>query len=286
MSIQTTIAASVDTLPPSLARIARAVADNPTRVIDSTITELATSCDTSVASVVRFCRAIGVPGYAELRRALAAEIGRESVNFGSNNGFGAEIAAEDSLRDAAGKIAALERLAIEETVERLDYDALGAAAEAIESSGRILLFGIGASRLAASDLGHKLLRIGLNAIALEDAHEAAAAASLLVSPTVAIGFSHSGTTPETVHFLRAARASGATTVGVTGSSTSPLAAAADLALTTHARESRFRAGAMVSRIAQLALVDCLFIGAAQLRRDVAVDALARSAAATGALRGD
>lgn len=286
MSIQTTIAASVDTLPPSLARIARAVADNPTQVIESTITELAASCDTSVASVVRFCRVIGVSGYAALRRTLAAELGRESVNFGTNSGFGAEIAADDSLRDAARKLAALERLAIEETVERLDYDALGAAAEAIEGSGRILLFGIGASRLAAADLGHKLLRIGHNAIALDDAHEASAAAALRTSPTVAIGFSNSGTTPEAVLFLQAARDTGATTIGITGAGASPLARASDHLLLTHARESRFRAGAMVSRIAQLALVDCLFIGAAQLRRDVAVDALERSAAATRALRGE
>lgn len=86
-------------------------------------------------------------------------------------------------------------------------------------------------------------------------------------------------------FLQAARDTGATTIGITGAGTSPLARASDHLLLTHARESRFRAGAMVSRIAQLALVDCLFIGAAQLRRDVAVDALERSAAATRALRG-
>lgn len=286
MSIQTTIAASVDTLPPSLARIARVVADDPTQVIESTITELALTCSTSVASIVRFCRAIGVSGYAALRRALAAELGRESVQLGTNSGFGAEIAADDSLRTAAAKLAALERLAIEETVERLDYDALAAAASAIDSAGRILLFGIGASRLAASDLGHKLLRIGHNAIALDDAHEASAAAALHTAPTVAIGFSNSGTTPESVRFLQSARSTGATTIGISGSISSPLIRASDHALITHARESRFRAGAMVSRIAQLALVDCLFIGAAQLRRDIAVDALKRSAAATLALRGD
>lgn len=286
MSIQTTIAASVDTLPPSLARIARVVADDPTKVIESTITELAAACDTSVASIVRFCRAIGVSGYAALRRSLAAELGRESVQLGTHTGFGAEIAADDSLRTAAAKLAALERLAIEETVERLDYDALAAAASAIDGAGRILLFGIGASRLAAADLGHKLLRIGHNAIALDDAHEASAAAALHAAPTVAIGFSNSGTTPESVRFLQSARATGATTIGIAGTMSSPLIRASDHALITHARESRFRAGAMVSRIAQLALVDCLFIAAAQLRREVAVDALARSAAATLALRGD
>ncbi|WP_258567130.1 hypothetical protein [Microbacterium sp. Se5.02b] len=50
------------------------------------------------------------------------------------------------------------------------------------------------------------------------------------------------------------------------------------------RESAFRAGAMVSRIAQLALVDCLFIGVAKRRFAETVDALQRTRQATNALR--
>ncbi len=87
MSIQTTIASAAEKLPPSLARIARTIADDPTIVVDSTITEIAARCDTSVASVVRFCRTIGVNGYAALRMALATELGRESVQFPAASGF-------------------------------------------------------------------------------------------------------------------------------------------------------------------------------------------------------
>ncbi|WEK62479.1 MAG: MurR/RpiR family transcriptional regulator [Candidatus Microbacterium colombiense] len=286
MSVQTTIATAAETLPPSLARIARVISDNPTTAVESTISELAELCNTSVASVVRFCRAIGLRGYAALRMALAAELGRESVQFSAPAGFGSEIAVGDSLREAAGKIAALELLAIEETVAGLDYDVLAAAVDAIDQSKRILLFGVGASRLVADDLGHKLLRIGRSAIVLSDAHEASAAAALTAKKSVAIGFSNSGTTNETLRFLRTARAAGTTTIGVTSAADSPLAEAADHALFTHARESRFRAGAMVSRIAQLALVDCIFVGVAQRRHAHTVHALQRTADAAQALRGE
>jgi DNA-binding MurR/RpiR family transcriptional regulator len=286
MSIQTTIATAVETLPPSLARIARTVRDNPSIVVDCTINELAAACETSVASVVRFCRSIGVSGYAALRVSLATELGRESVQFKEPRGFGSEISAADSLREATAKIAALELLAIEETIGNLDYDALESAIDAIDDADRLLRFGIGASRLAADDLGHKLLRIGRSAIVLSDAHEASAAAALTATKSVAIGFSYSGTTFETLRFLQTARATGTATIAIAGAADSPVAREADHVLLTHARESRFRAGAMVSRIAQLALVDALFIGVAQRRHAHSVHALQRTADATRSLRGE
>lgn len=286
MSIQTTIATAVETLPPSLARIARVIGDDPVMVTTSTITQLAAACDTSVASVVRFCRTIGLTGYPALRMALATELGRESAQLSAPTWFGSEISVGDSLRDATAKVAALEALAIEETVGNLDYDVLDAAIDAIDKAHRILLFGVGASRLVADDLGHKLLRIGRTAIVLSDAHEASAAAALGATRSVAIGFSNSGTTIETVRFLQAARSAGTTTIGVTSAADTPLAEASDRTLLTHAREPRFRAGAMVSRIAQLALVDCVFLGVAQRRHAHTVHALERTADAARALRGE
>lgn len=280
MSVQTTIAAVIDSLPPSLARIAHAVAQTPSIVVDSTITELASTCETSVASVIRFCRAIGVDGYAALRMAVAAELGRESVQFGSRPAFGSEISAADSLREATAKVAALEVLAIEETIASLDYDALENAVDAVAGADRVVLFGVGASGLAAADLSQKLLRIGRLAVVTSDSHEATAVAALGTPASVAIGLSHSGTTRETVTFLQTARDAGSVTIAITGGGASPLAAEADHALVTHAREPRLRAGAMVSRVAQLAVVDCLFVGIGQRRHEAAVDALQRTAEAT------
>lgn len=284
MSIQSTIEAAASTLPPSLARIAAVVRENPSVVIDKTINELAAECHTSVASVVRFCRAIGFSGYAPLRMGLASELGKEAAQFSARGAYGSEISDDDTLREAVSKVAALELLAIEETVAQLDFDVLEGAIDAIDRADRILLYGIGASRFVAEDLAHKLLRVGRNAHLLADSHEAIAASVVQAAPTVAIGFSHGGSTTETVRFLETARASGSATVAVTSAKGSPLARAADHALFTEVRESSFRAGAMVSRIAQLTLVDCLFIGVAKRRYAETVDALHRTRQATRLLR--
>ncbi|WP_244632458.1 MurR/RpiR family transcriptional regulator [Microbacterium sp. Se63.02b] len=221
MSIQSTIEAAASTLPPSLARIAAVVRENPSIVIDKTINELAEECHTSVASVVRFCRAIGFSGYAPLRMALATELGKEAAQFSARGAYGSEISDEDSLQEAVSKLAALELLAIEETVARLDFDVLEAAIDAIDGADRILLYGIGASQFVAEDLAHKLLRVGRNAHVLSDSHEAVAASVLQSAPTVAIGFSHAGSTIETVRFLETARANGSATVAVTSAKDSP-----------------------------------------------------------------
>jgi len=257
-------------------RIADALRQKPAIVREMTISELAASCGTSVASVVRFCRAVGLSGYAELRMALATELGKESAQFGATLTLGAEIAQSDSLKEMAAKVASLEMLAIEETVAALDFRALGRIVSALDKAQRILLFGIGASQFVAQDLHHKLFRIGRNAFLMSDAHEAWSAALLSPKGTVAIGFSHSGATADTVQFLDLARESGALTVAVTSVEESALARAAQERLITHARESALRAGAMVSRIAQLAVVDCLFLGVARLRYDQTIDALKRT----------
>jgi DNA-binding MurR/RpiR family transcriptional regulator len=276
MGIQSNIEASAANFTPTMRRIAKAIRDNPAIVLEKTISQIAEICDTSVASVVRFCRAVGVSGYAELRMSLATELGKEAAQFGSGLTLGAEIARTDTLEAMAAKVASLEMLAIEETVSNLDFKVLGRVVAALEKAQRILLFGIGASHFVAQDLHHKLFRVGRNAFLLTDAHEAWSAALLSPRYTVAIGFSHSGTTADTIKFLEIARQNGALTVAITGAPGSELVRAADEHLITHARESSLRAGAMVSRISQLVLVDCLFLGVARLRYEQTIDALKRT----------
>jgi DNA-binding MurR/RpiR family transcriptional regulator len=276
LGIQSTIEASAAKFTPAMQRVASVIREQPGVVLDQTISELAKTCETSVASIVRFCRALGLSGYAQLRMSLATELGKEAAQFGSGLTLGAEIAQSDSLQDMASKIASLEILAIDETVSSLDYRALERVVAAIDRAERILLFGIGASQFVAQDLHHKLFRIGRNAFLLADPHEAWTAALLSPEGTVALGFSHSGATADTVRYVEIARQAGALTVALTGAPDSPLALAADECLISRARESRLRAGAMVSRIAQLAIVDCLFLGVARQRYEQTVDALRRT----------
>jgi len=273
MNVQSTIDAVADTLTPSLRRIARTIRANPATAIDNTINELAELCETSVASVVRFCHAIGLSGYAQLRMNLAAEIGKERAQFGDGISFGTDITDVDTIGEIVAKIRSLEILAVEETLAALDLKALGRATDLIDGASRILLYGVGASQIIASDLGHKLLRIGRPAVVLGDSHEAWACAALPSPGSVAIAFSHRGETFETNRFVSLAREAGTASIGLTSSSDSALGQQVDITLTTRARETDFRAGAMASRIAQLAVVDCLFTAIAQRRYDETLRAL-------------
>ncbi|MBF9066942.1 MurR/RpiR family transcriptional regulator [Streptacidiphilus fuscans] len=286
MSIRTSIQSQVNEYPPSLRRVADAVLAEPRIVLDRTITELARTCRTSETSVVRFCRTIGFTGYAPLRIEMATELASETARFGPEAGYGSDITPTDSLADAVAKISTAEIVGIQETAASLDIALLDRIVQRVAGARRVLAFGIAASNAGAHDLTQKLLRIDIDAVSFTDAHEALVPAALLGPRGVAIGFSHGGRTRETVAFLRTARQSGAYTVAVTNAAATPLEAQADATLRTAVRETRFRSGAMASRIAQLTVVDYLFVGAARYDHDRSVASLERTHAATRTLHDD
>lgn len=248
---------------PSLSKaefhIAELVLDRPAVVVESTITRLAELAETSPASVARFCRAVGYAGYKEFRIAIAAANSREQAARELFRVDDAEIDANDSALDVVTKVAYQEARAIEETARSIDLDALDAVVAAIRTAPRIDVFGAGSSGLTAQDLQLKLHRIGVPSFCWTDAHLALTSFALTGPGSIAIGVSHSGQTLETHQMLTLARGRGATTVAITNYPDSPLAAVADQLLVTSARESRYRTGAMSSRLAQMAIVDFLVV---------------------------
>jgi len=264
---------TLPTLRPAEARIATVVLDDPPGVVGATITELAARAGTSQATVVRFCRAVGYAGYPEFRIDLAQATSRRAVELERSGIAEGEINRTDTATDVVSKIAFHEARTIEETARMLDLDALERAVDAVAAAPRVDVYGAGSSGLTAQDLGQKLTRIGIACFAPVDLHGQLQSAALLEAGCVAVAVSHTGTTVETVQALTLARDAGATTVAVTNFPTSPLAELADVVLATTARETQFRSGAMSSRIAQLAIVDFLFVRVAQRRYDRTTAAL-------------
>ncbi|MGK9147979.1 MurR/RpiR family transcriptional regulator [Plantibacter flavus] len=257
-------------------RVAETIIGTPSLVVELTITELAKACGTSQATVARFCQTIGYTGYREFRVAVATSTSREQAERDRFEVDDADIDPDDSVEAVVAKVAYQEVQAIELTARSLDRVALDAVVDALLAAPRIDIVGFGSSNLTAQDLHQKLYRIGMPANTFVDAHLALPSAALLGPGGVAIGISHSGLTVETEQALQLARAAGATTVCITNFPDSPIASRCDLVLVTQARESRYRSGAMSSRIAQLALVDLLFIRVAQRRYDAAAESLRRT----------
>ena len=246
-------------LSPAEDRVAEQVLADARAAAGLTISERAVGARTSETTVLRFCKRLGLPGYPQLRLALAEESAQPRTSTAKGN----DISAKDTIDDVIAKVAFADATAVEDTAQQLDRAALSAAAEAIAGAKRVDIYGIAASAIVGTDLQQKLHRIGVLAFAWNDPHIALTSATLLAAKDVAIGVSHSGTTAETIEALEAARRRGATTIAITNFPVSRLAERADLVLTTAARETSLRSGATASRIAALTVVDCLYIAVAQ-----------------------
>ncbi|WP_067597119.1 MurR/RpiR family transcriptional regulator [Nocardiopsis listeri] len=251
-------------LAPAEQRVAQRVIDDPERAAASSITQLAKDCATSEATVIRFCRTIDFSGYRELRLALATEAGQARGARSNIPELSSDINPDDTLVTVVQKIAYTDARAVEETGAAMDVEVLRAVIDALANARRIDIYGVGASAFVGADLQQKLHRIGLTSFAWSDAHVMLTSASLLEDTDVAIGISHSGTTIDTVQALSEAGRHGAKTVAITNFPRSAIGFA-DHVLTTAARETTFRSGATASRLAQLTVVDCLFVGLAQIR---------------------
>lgn len=273
------IRSALPTLRPAERRVAHAVLEDPAGIAERSISTLARQCGTSGATVLRFCRAVGYRHYPELRIDLARETGREEGGAGPGVRLTGDISPTDTLERIVAKIAYSDARAIEDTAAMLDLEALERAIDAVARAERIDIYGIGASGFVAQDLHQKLHRIGLLSSVWPDAHAALTSAALLGPADVAVAISHTGTTIDTIEVLGLAESRGATTIAITNFGDSPLTEHARYVLTTAARETTFRSGAMSSRIAQLAVIDCLFVGVAQRSYEETMRALERTYAA-------
>ncbi len=247
-------------LSPAEDRVAECVLADARAAAAMTISELAGAAHTSETTVLRFSKRLGMPGYPQLRLALAVESAQPRSLVADDS----DINETDSIDDIISKVAYADASAVEETAHQLDRAALSAAADAIAAATRVDVYGIGASGVVGVDAQQKLHQIGVLAFAWSDPHIALTSAALLGPADVAIGISHSGTTKETVEAVVKAGNRGATTIAITNFPMSRLAVTADLVLTTAARETSLGTGATASRIAALTVVDCLYMAVAHL----------------------
>lgn len=260
------------------ARVAQVVIHDPAAVAELTITALADAADTSEATVIRFCRSMGLDGHRQLRLRAAQTLARESDRFDSRI-VGGDIPVGADMRRIIDTVAYADAHAVEDTAGSLDPQVCEQTVDAIIESSRVDVFGAGASGIVADDLAQKLHRIGHIVFSWPDIHAALTGAALLDAGGLAVGISHSGATVDTIDFLTCAKKRGAQTVALTNHPKSPITSVADFVLVTAARETTFRSGATASRIAQLTIIDCLFVGVAAKRRAQASDALAVTAGA-------
>lgn len=279
------IANSFPSFHASEAAIAHAILDNPEHVAQMNISQLASFSSTSVASVVRFSKAVGFKGFPEFRMALVSELSRLAHSGLETSELDGGITVHDSASEVIRKISQADARAIQSTAERLDVKSFIATVDAWIAAKTIGILGVASGGYVAMDLQLKLNRLGKHCVAWRDAHTALTSISLLGVDDVLVAISHSGTTLDVVDVMAEFKARGVKIVLITNTLRSPSTAIADLVLYTSARETTFRSGATASRIAQLTVVDCLCVALAQRDWSGTKAALDQSRAAVGSRSG-
>lgn len=234
-------------------RIADYILNNKKNIIHLSVTEVAEGSKTSASTVVRTCVKLGYRGFQDFKITIAQEIGNPI-----NTIF--EKAQEDNspleiLQKEINSI--IDTLNLTKKV--INRNELENAAKAICNCGKVAIFGCGNSSAIAFDAAHKFTRAGVDAIACSDPHKQIMIAVNLTSSDVAMGISHSGSSKDVVDSLEIAKKSGATIICITNCSRSPITEISDFKLFTASEETKYRIIGLSSRIAQLAIIDALYI---------------------------
>jgi DNA-binding MurR/RpiR family transcriptional regulator len=209
----------------------------------------------------------------------AAEHGRSSARETWDSDIGRAFHPGDTATEMMRTLVNAHTVALMSTSERLDPALVGRVADAVAQSTHVDIYGIGGSAGIAVELQARLYRIGINAHAWSEVHVGLTSAALLGDSSVAIAFSNTGRTEETIEMLALAKSSGAYAVAVTSDPASPMAQVADAHLTSHAPGEYLKPDDLSAKHAQLFVIDLLYLLAAQRDFSGTASLLAASAAA-------
>ncbi len=259
-------------------RVADFILAHPDELIYLTVTELADRTHTSESTVVRLCQKIGYKGYQEFKIVLARDLVEPAT------AIYAAIEPGDDLATVKTKVFQANAQALRDTLEVLDDTALQRAVDTVAAARRLEIYGVGGSSPLAMDAYHKFVKLGVPAVALSDGDLMAMSSSLLGEGDVALGISHTGASRDVTDALGRAKRHGAATICITHRSSSPITKVSDVVLVTAAQQTAFSSDASSSRIAQLAVIDTLYVGVAHKNHARSLEMIERTREATAAKR--
>lgn len=225
---------------------------------------------TSEAMVVKTAKKLGFDGFRGLRAAMVEYKRQPTVDLHH------ELEPDDTAETIVSKVFHTAIQALQETLAILDIAAFERAAELMHQARQRDFYGLGGSAQIARDAAHKFLRIGVRATVFDDSHMMAMSASLLGPGDLAVAYSHSGRSASVVDAVQLAKAGGADVIAVTNYDTGPLAELADVVLCSTAQGSPLTGENAAARIAQLNIMDAVFVAVAQKSYAQAEQNLART----------
>lgn len=247
------IQANLDQLSKSERKVAEVILAAPQTAIHSSIATLAKMADVSEPTVNRFCRRMETKGFPNFKLHLAQSLANGTPYVNRN------VEETDSVDAYTSKIFESAMASLEMAKNNLDMSAVNRAVDLLTQAKKISFFGLGASAAVAHDAMNKFFRFNIPVVYFDDIVMQRMSCMNSNEGDVVVLISHTGRTKSLVEMAHLARENDATVIAITSRDT-PLALEATLPLLLDVPEDTDVYMPMVSRIAQLTLIDALATG--------------------------
>ncbi|ASL83310.1 MurR/RpiR family transcriptional regulator [Serratia marcescens] len=243
----------LERLSKSERKVAEVILASPQTAIHSSIATLARMADVSEPTVNRFCRRLDTKGFPDFKLHLAQSLANGTPYVNRN------VEEDDSVDSYTSKIFESVMASLDTVKANLDIAAINRAVDLLTQAKKISFFGLGASAAVAHDAMNKFFRFNIPVVYFDDIVMQRMSCMNSGEGDVVVLISHTGRTKNLVEMAHLARENDATVLAITSRDT-PLAQAATLALLLDVPEDTDVYMPMVSRIAQLTLIDVLATG--------------------------
>lgn len=250
--------------------IADYILENPSKVSHSSISDLSNELGIADSTFFQFTKKLGYNGFKDFKMAmLMQENDFSAISIHEN------IQKSDNELTMAQKVFDSNMTTLTDTKNLLKEEDLKLAAAMINQSKRLFFFGVGGSEIVATDAYHKFLRSPITVFHSSDYHIQLMEASLLTPDDCGIFISHTGKSRETIELAQVAKNNGAKIIVITSHAASPLAKLGDVVFISISEETEFRSEALASRIAQLSIMDSLYVILMFINGDKAQQSIAK-----------
>lgn len=249
-------------------KVAQLVIGQPTFVVSATMASLAEAAGVSEPTVMRFCTGLGFGGFQAFKMKLA-----QALAIGLPTTY-SSIERDDSIGVIATKVFDHTISSLDRSRSTLDIIQIERSVQAILAADAITFIGLGASGIIAQDAGQKESLFGIPCTAPSDTHQQFIAAAMATSSNLFFMISNTGRTSSINRTAQLAQENGASVIGVTGETNTPLAEHCDFTIVNKTFEDTDVFTPTVSRLAGLVLVDILATAVAARRGTAHLDRIA------------
>ncbi|MCT8341828.1 MULTISPECIES: MurR/RpiR family transcriptional regulator [Photorhabdus] len=244
---------SIEFLSKSEKKVAQIILASPQTAIHASIATLAKMAEVSEPTVNRFCRRLDTKGFPDFKLHLAQSLANGTPYVNRN------VEESDTVSAYTNKIFESVMATLDTVKNNLDITSINRAVDLLTQARKISFFGLGASAAVAHDAMNKFFRFNIPVIYFDDIVMQRMSCINSAEGDVVVLISHTGRTKSLVEAAQLARENDATVIAIT-SQDSPLAHEATLAILLDVPEDTDIYMPMVSRIAQLTVIDVLATG--------------------------